>query len=98
MPLSSFSEGLRNTLMFLPGTYGTSLLRTHTMRGALAEMEKSVPSEIVSEFGRVLDCKLFVFGSEVSETVKYIVLVATVAVLITAYVLINIVRLKKSKK
>lgn len=98
MPLSSFSEGLRNTLMLLPGTYGTSLLRTHTMRGALAEMEKSVPGEIVSEFGRVLDCKLFVFGSEVSEAVKYIVLVATVAVLITAYVLINIVRLKKSKK
>ena len=29
MPLSQFSEGLRDILMFLPGTYGTSLVRNH---------------------------------------------------------------------
>ena len=35
MPLSQFSEGLRTVLCFLPGTYGTSLLREHTLRGVL---------------------------------------------------------------
>lgn len=38
MPLSSFSEGLRKVLGFLPGTYGTSLLHNHTLRGVFAEM------------------------------------------------------------
>ena len=36
MPISNFSKGLRNVLMYLPGTYGTSLVRNHMMRGVFA--------------------------------------------------------------
>ena len=39
MPISSFAEGLRTVLSYLPFTYATSLLRNHTMRGAFAELE-----------------------------------------------------------
>ena len=39
MPISSFGEGLQKIISFLPGTYGTSLIRNHTMQGALAEMQ-----------------------------------------------------------
>lgn len=39
MPISSFSTGLQRVLLFLPGTYGTALLRCHTMRGAFAALE-----------------------------------------------------------
>lgn len=98
MPLSNFSEGLRNAVMFLPGTYGTSLLRSHTMQGALAEMSKTVPSEAVKGFETILDCNISFFDTEVPEAVKYTVLIVTVAVLILAYILMNIVRLKKAKR
>ena len=40
MPISSFSSGLQKVISFLPGTYGTALMRNHAMQGALAEMEK----------------------------------------------------------
>ncbi|MBR4940741.1 MAG: ABC transporter permease, partial [Clostridia bacterium] len=38
MPLSNFSEGLKNILSLLPGPYGTSLLRNHAMSGVLGKM------------------------------------------------------------
>ena len=39
MPISSFGKGLQKIISFLPGTYGTSLIRNHTMQGALAEIQ-----------------------------------------------------------
>ena len=38
MPISQFSEGLQKVISFLPGTYGTSLLRNHALRGVFEEM------------------------------------------------------------
>lgn len=32
MPISSFGKGLQKIISFLPGTYGTSLIRNHTMQ------------------------------------------------------------------
>ena len=46
MPISSFSPGLQKVICFLPGTYGTALMRNHAMQGALAQMEKEgIPAE-----------------------------------------------------
>ena len=42
MPISSFGKGLQKIISFLPGTYGTSLIRNHTMQGALAEIQIKV--------------------------------------------------------
>ena len=39
MPISQFGAGLQKVISFLPGTYGTSLLRNHALRGVYAEME-----------------------------------------------------------
>ena len=48
MPISSFGEGLQKIISFLPGTYGTSLIRNHTMQGALAEMQnQGIPTEVI---------------------------------------------------
>ena len=45
MPISSFGDGLQKVLSFLPGTYGTSLMRTHSLQGALSEMQiQGIPS------------------------------------------------------
>ncbi|MBR7146580.1 MAG: DNA polymerase III subunit alpha [Oscillospiraceae bacterium] len=41
MPISSFGEGLQKVVSFFPGTYGTSLLRNHTLNGVFTQMESS---------------------------------------------------------
>ncbi len=64
MPLSSFSEGLRNVLMFLPGTYGTSIIRNHSMRGALQEMkDKGIPIDVIKQIEDAMDCNLYFFDN-----------------------------------
>ena len=40
MPISSFSQGLQDVVMFLPGTYGTSLMRNHALGGVFDQIIK----------------------------------------------------------
>ena len=95
MPISSFSDGLQKVLAFLPGTYGTSLVRTHSLRGALAEMQsQGVPAEIVGSIQDSLDCNLYFFGGQVSVPTMYLILGGSVAVLVGAYVLMNAMKKK----
>ena len=90
MPISGFSEGLRKVLSFLPGTYGTSLLRNHAMRGALREMgEASVPEAILTAVRDSVDCNIYFFGDRVETYVMYLVLGGYAALLFAAFVLIN---------
>ena len=95
MPISSFSDGLQKVIAFLPGTYGTSLIRTHSLRGALAEMQnQGVPAEIVGSITDSLDCNLYFFGSQISVPTMYLVLGGSVAVLVGIYVLMNAMKKK----
>ena len=46
MPISNFGEGLQNVMSYLPGTYGTALIKNHMLRGVFKEMEtKGFPAE-----------------------------------------------------
>jgi multidrug/hemolysin transport system permease protein len=93
MPISSFGEGLQTVISFLPGTYGTSLVRNHAMRGALAEMEATgIPHEVIEELRDALDCNLYFFGAQVSEPMMYAILGGTIAILIAVYIVINRLR------
>jgi multidrug/hemolysin transport system permease protein len=99
MPLSQFSEGLRDALMFLPGTYGTSLVRNHAMRGVLEAMEnEGIPAEFVDSVRDSFDCTLYFFDNKVGVGTMYAVICTTVALLIGLYVLMNILREKKRTK
>lgn len=90
MPISSFSEGLQKVLIFLPGTYGTSLIRFHSLRGALAQLQsEGVPAEVIEAIKDSLDCNLYFFGDKISTSVMYVILTSTVAVLIALYILLN---------
>ena len=90
MPISQFSEGLQRVISFLPGTYGTSLLRNHAMRGVFAEMEEEgIPLEVVESMKDVIDCNLYFFDHKVEIGTMYAILIATVAVLIGAYIVLN---------
>jgi multidrug/hemolysin transport system permease protein len=97
MPLSSFSNGLRNAIMFLPGTYGTSLIRNHSVRGALEALSKTAPEQVIKGVKDAIDCNLYFFDTQVETWVMYLVMVVTIVVLICAYVLINILS-KRGKK
>ena len=90
MPISQFSEGLQKVLSFLPGTYGTSLLRNHALHGVFEEMEDvGFPEEVVDAIKDSIDCNLYFFDDKVEIGVMYVILVVTVVALIGIYVLIN---------
>lgn len=90
MPISSFGEGIREAVMFLPGTYGTSLIRNHCLGGVMEEMQDSgVPGEVVTVISDFLDCNLYFADEKVPEAVKYIVLIASICVLMLVFVMLS---------
>lgn len=98
MPTSQFSEGLQKLISFLPGTYGTSLLRNHALRGVFGEMEaQGFPAEAVETIRDAVDCNLYFFGDRVEPGAMYAVLGGAVVVLIAVYVLLNVLRGAKQK-
>lgn len=99
MPISSFGEGLQNVISFLPGTYGTSLIRNHSMRGTFAALEREagVPRQFIDSLRDSIDCNLYFFGEKVSISMMYTVIIGTTVLLIGAYIAVNAIKMKKSK-
>ena len=98
MPMSNFGEGLQKVLSFLPGTYGTSLLRNHTMGGAFAEMERlGFPNQVVEAIRSSVDCNLFFFGHQVTNGQMYLILVGSTAVLMGLYVAFNRMAVRRTR-
>lgn len=99
MPVSSFGEGLQKAISCLPGTYGTSLVRNHAMQGALKQMvSDGVPAEVVESIKDSLDCNLYFFDNSVSIGGMYVVMGVTIVVLLTAYVLLNVFKVKRNSR
>lgn len=97
MPISQFGEGLQKVLSFLPGTYGTALIRSHSLNGVFREMSAlGFPDEVVEGIKKSIDCSVYFFGNKVTEGGMYAVLGGSVALLIGIYILMNI--LIKDKK
>lgn len=98
MPIYNFAEGLRNVLCFLPGTYGTSILRNHAMAGAFREMTSlGWPSVAVDGIKNSVDCNLYCFGAKVEMWVMYLVLISSIILLLGIYVLMNMLSAKGKK-
>ena len=95
MPISQFGVGLQRVISFFPGTYGTSLIRNHALRGAFDAMgEEHVPDAVVEAIRASIDCDLSFFDKPVSIGAMYLILALSVAALIAVYILLN---LKKKK-
>lgn len=91
MPISNFSDGLQKSLSFLPGTYGTALIRNHAMRGAFEKMaDAGFPYDIVESIKDSVDCNLYFFGNKIGIGGMYAILVSSVVLLVGVYVLINV--------
>ena len=90
MPISQFGKPLQRAVSFLPGTYGTALLRNHAMRGAFDEMlAEGIPAEAVTAIKDTVDCNLYFFGNNVPVAAMYAVLFSAVILLTALYVLLN---------
>ena len=99
MPLSQFSQGLRNVLGFFPGTYGTSLIRNHALQGVCKELSaQGFPPEAIESIKTVSDCNLEFFGHSVEIWQMYLVLAGVTALLLGLYVLLNILGEKRKTK
>ena len=98
MPISQFGKGLQRFIMFLPGTYGTSLLRNHAMNGVFNEMKNTgFPNEVLSAIKDSVDCNLYFFDNKVSIGVMYAVLICSTLLLILLYVLISALAVRKNR-
>ena len=98
MPISSFSDGLQKVLSFLPGTYGTSLLRNHCLGGVYREMARvGFPDEVVEGIRDSIDCNLYFFGDKVEISVMYLILGGSVILFVALYVLMNMLHRRKGR-
>ena len=93
MPISNYPDGLRKVLSFLPGTYGTCLLRNHALAGVYDSMaDEGLPAEFVDGIRESIDCSLTFFGHPVSVGVMYAVLIGAILLLTGVYVLMSSAR------
>ena len=98
MPISQFSEGLQKVISFLPGTYGTSLLRNHALRGVFEEMgNQGFPDEIVEAIRDSVDCNLYFLGDKVALSNMYVILISAIVIAIVIYVAMNVLLAGKRK-
>ena len=98
MPIASFPEWLQKTLKFLPGTYGTVLLRNHMMRGVFTEMKNiGFPEDVIAGLQDGIDCNLYVGGSAVSIPAMEIIMICSVLLFTGLFVIFNVFLKKKER-
>lgn len=96
MPISSFGSGLQKIVSFLPGTYGTSLLRNHALRGVLAEMNtQGLPNEAIASLRDSVDCNIYFLGNTVSIPTMYLIISGSILLLVGIYIIMNTLKKKK---
>ena len=97
MPISNFGEGLQKAMSYLPGTYGTSLIKNHMLRGVFEAMEtEGFPSEVINGIADSLDCHPVFRGNVVEPKTMMLIMVGTIVVLGGIYLLMTALPEKKS--
>ena len=90
MPISNFGEGLQRVMSYLPGTYGTALIKNHMLRGVFAEMEtKGFQVEVVNGIATSLDCNPTFQGNVVEPEYMMLIMIGTVVLLGGLYFMIT---------
>ena len=98
MPISSFADGLQKVLSFLPGTYGTSLMRNHSLQGVIAQLEADgLPAEGVTALRDLLDCNIYFFDHTVPVWGMYCVLGGFTLAFLGVYVGVTLWQIKRAK-
>ena len=98
MPLSQFPEWLQRVVSFLPGTYGTALLREHSMRGSLDAMsDEGLGEEVISALRESADCAIYFFDTKVEVWQSYLIICGAIILLLGIYIGLNYLSLGKKR-
>lgn len=96
MPISQFGEGIRNFVMFIPGTYGVVLFRNYYLNGVLDEFSNAMDPNMIKGIKDSFDGNVYFFGNQVEMYQMYLILGVSVLILLGVY--LSIVLLKKRRK
>lgn len=96
MPINQFGLVLQRILSFLPGTYGTTLIRYYYERGVLHELTNkcNFPQEVVDNMAKNFDISMSFFSHEVTHYTCLLIMFIATFILMLIYILMNY---KKSK-
>jgi multidrug/hemolysin transport system permease protein len=98
MPISTLNATLKNILVYMPGTYGTSLIRTHAMQGMFSDLERQgVPAKVMEKLKDAIDCSPKLFGENVTIGGMYLILGVSILVLMGVYIMLNTIKKRKKK-
>ena len=100
MPISGFGITLQRIMSFLPGTYGTSLLRNHTMNGAVDALSDltingvKMPKELIVGIKDSVDCNVYFFDTLVSEWQMFLYIGLFTFIILGIYILLTVLKKK----
>ena len=98
MPISNFGSGLQKVLSYLPGTYGTSLIKNHMLRGVFEEMEsEKMPDELITAIRETLDCNPQFHGNVVNTTQMILIMAGSIVVLGVIFLLMTCLSEKENR-
>lgn len=96
-PINSLDKTIQNIMVFLPGTYGTTLLRNHLINGPLNHMIKEGTNlETIEVLKDALSCNIYFIEQKINIMNMYLILVGIIILFFIVYAILIIY--KKPKK
>lgn len=89
MPISQFTPAVRTFIKFLPGTYGTSLIRNHLLRSLFTQLGTKVPVDAMDVIHQSFDTSFTLMGHTVTQTMMYLIMIFTCVILLLIYISLN---------
>ena len=89
MPISQFTPAVRTFIKFLPGTYGTSLIRNHLIRSLFTKLGTKVPVDVMNVIHQSFDTSFTLMGYTVTQTMMYLIMIFTCVILLLIYISLN---------
>ena len=89
MPISQFTPAVRTFIKFLPGTYGTSLIRNHLLKSLFTKLGTKVPVDVMNVIHQSFDTSFTLIGYTVTQTMMYLIMIFTCVILLLIYISLN---------
>lgn len=89
MPISQFTPAVRTFIKFLPGTYGTSLIRNHLLKSLFTKLGTKVPAAVMNVIHKSFDTSFTLMGHTVTQTMMYLIMTGTCVILLLIYISLN---------
>lgn len=90
MPVSSYGESLQKIISFLPSTYGTSLIRNHSMNPIVEKLkEYGISDESIIAMKDAFDCNIYINDTKISIIMMVLIVAVSTIILLILYILLN---------